>query len=166
MGMTERKAFNSLLPTALWAIACLVIVAAVIGGLITTGGPAAQRERRMDEHRARDLAEIQRLLANYYQTHRALPDSLEPLAGPELERFRRDPVSGKAYVYRKTGADTFELCAAFSTDTTRDRHRPYETPYGDALDTHPKGYHCFNLRKVTKNNRPDGLIRFQKSAYP
>jgi hypothetical protein len=165
--MTEREQpSKSLLPTTLWAISCGVIMIAVISGLWMTGGPMAQRARRMDEHRARDLAEIQRLLADYYQTRQALPDTLDALAGPELENFRQDPASGKPYTYRKTGVDTFELCANFTTDTTRDRHRPYETPYGDAMDIHPSGYHCFPMKKGPESNRPGDFIRFQRVAYP
>ncbi|HEY9687967.1 MAG TPA: hypothetical protein V6C52_13410 [Coleofasciculaceae cyanobacterium] len=169
--MTDREPSKSLLPTTLWAIACVVIVISVMSGLLMTGGPFAQRAQRMDEHRTRDLSEIQRLLAEYYQMHQALPDSLDALsgdalAGPELENSRRDPVSGNPYTYRKINMDTFELCATFETDTTRDRHHPYESPYGDAMDIHPIGYYCFPLKKVPENNRPDGSIRFQKVAYP
>lgn len=165
--MTEPEVRQSAIPIVLWAITAVVIVFAIIAGLMLTGGPEVQRAKRMDEHRARDFGEIQRMIADYYQLNHKLPETLEVLTDAQARHATRDPVTSQPYEYRKTNDDTFELCATFQIDTTKERRFPYESPYGDAGNVHPVGRYCYALKKLESNGRPDDFIRFQRvSARP
>jgi hypothetical protein len=86
--------------------------AAVVTGLVYTGGPGAGRAERRDEVRLRDLgalADLTRCLADL-DDHR-LPDRLgpEPRCGTKIALA--DPFTGTPYRYDRLSDWSFRLCA-------------------------------------------------------
>jgi hypothetical protein len=120
------------------AIMVLAVVAVLVVGLRTVGSPAAQRLRRLDERRVRDLQSIMYAVDTYWKQNKTLPRSLDELTpSPRVSIETRDPVSKASYVYRTTAADTYELCADFESDMKSE---------GAAVFwDHPAGRHCFRL---------------------
>jgi len=161
--MTTRPG-SSRLPLALWWIACMAVAGAIVAGLITTGGPQAERMRRMDSERTFDLEQLQAAIASHYLTHRQLPDSLASVT--VAEDSRRDPATQQPYGYRKLNASGFQLCATFELESQHlDRqrypqsYRAYEAP-SMQFSSHPKGRHCFRLEKTANAGPTDAAIEF------
>ena len=123
--------------TTLAGAAAVAAVAAAVGfGLASIGSPDAARARRLDAHRIDDLRHLARVIDVHWTREGDLPASLGALPGLDAAAME-DPVSGRPYGYRVVAASTFELCAAFDTETTRLRR--------DHLWWHPGGRHCFRL---------------------
>ncbi|UHQ21683.1 DUF5671 domain-containing protein [Lysobacter sp. 5GHs7-4] len=118
-----------------------VIVAASVAAIVTTGGPAVQREQRLDARRVQDLTRITYVVNNYVRQHDRLPPDLKALAAqPGMNLSIVDPVDGTPYVYRAGEDLDYQLCARFVTDTASD-----EDEYGSDSDwLHDVGEHCFD----------------------
>ena len=125
-----------------WTIVVLAVVAALVAGLRIVGSPAAQRIRRLDERRVRDLQSIAYAVDAYWKQTKTLPGSLDELTpSPRVAIQTRDPVSNASYVYRTMTADTYELCAEFEGDAG--------TGNPTTFWSHPAGRHCFRLTAGT-----------------
>ncbi len=132
--------------TGRWlAIAATVAVAAAVAAAIATmGGPASQRQAKLDARRVDDLARIVRDVRAHFESQDRLPPDLAAVANQPGRRLPRDPGTGSAYEYATTGADRFRVCAIFSTDTAK-------TPEGaegwrDADWSHGAGRQCFERK--------------------
>ena len=122
--------------TSRTTLAAAAAVAAAVGfGLASIGSPDAARARRLDAHRLDDLRHLARVVDVHWTREGRLPASLGDLPGLDAAALE-DPVSGRPYGYRVVAASTFELCAAFDTETRLRR---------DHLWWHPGGRHCFRL---------------------
>ncbi|HEY9746942.1 MAG TPA: hypothetical protein V6C99_12075 [Oculatellaceae cyanobacterium] len=149
------------LPKNLLAIVVLIALAAIMSGLLVTGGPFHQRDLRMDEIRVRDLNELKRELAWYYRTHQKLPDSLDVLKqalsarNPGYARkVFQDPVTERPYEYTKVSGNRFSLCLHFQVDTRNGLVAQYYP--GDLGAEHPKGRACYVL-DATDSLPPPGV---------
>ncbi len=129
----------------------LLALLSVAAGFFVIGTPTDLRMIRFDEQKVSDLQGIQYQVLNYYQQKGALPESLALLNDP-LSSFMVpvDPQSGEAYVYRMTGALSFELCAIFNRETPDTRgqgsypSRDAVYPHGmNESFTHGAGETCF-----------------------
>ncbi len=157
MAEPQKKPQNSPMPMLLWGIASLAVAGAIAGGLMLTGGPQTERMRRMDERRASDLQQIKSALLNKFQANHTLPEKLSALEN--MEDYIQDPVSGKPYLYRKTGRDRFRLCATFALDSREQNANEY-MPYQN-FNQHPAGFYCFNLHYgPNQDNSPDRTPTF------
>lgn len=122
--------------TSRTTLAAAAAVAAAVGfGLASVGSPDAARARRLDAHRLDDLRHLARVVDVHWTREGGLPASIGALPGLDAAALE-DPVSGRPYGYRVVAASTFELCAAFDTETRLRR---------DHLWWHPGGRHCFRL---------------------
>lgn len=137
-------------PVVLWGLSLLLILGAVGGGLMITGGPAHQRAIRMDQQRNRDLNALRSQIQQYFQENDKLPETLANLKYIPSETLH-DPETHQPYDYRIISPESFSLCATFTTDNLRERE---ETPYQGVGDRHPAGHYCYKLKKQI--NR-DGL---------
>lgn len=110
---------NLSLRRSLAIISLIVVGGLIVGAFFIIGSPGTNRERALDFQRVNDLTGLQGQLVYYWQAKQELPDSLEGLQDP-LSGFvePRDPETGEAYEYRKTGERAFELCASFTTAST------------------------------------------------
>lgn len=109
-----------------------VATLAVVAGLLALGSPAAARERRFDQRRVDDLAEIERAINDYHYDNRALPPTLNDLNRAGQVIFR-DPLTQQPYEYRALSEPGYELCAVFQ--------QPSRTTIG--ARAHDKGRRCF-----------------------
>ncbi|MBI1393973.1 MAG: hypothetical protein GC152_14650 [Alphaproteobacteria bacterium] len=117
------------------AIATSVIVALLVAWAFTiVRSPSAARAERADERRLADIQSIVRLVdchASYFggapETLQAAADRLgerassQPIAPNCALSPPEDPVTGEPYVFRSTGAQTFEVCATFERGWPRGR---------------------------------------------
>lgn len=107
-----------------FSVACLAVIAAVVGGFAVMGSPTTQRDLRFDNQRANDLQSIQWQVLNHYQSKGALPKDLSDLSDA-LTGFQvpTDPQTDVQYEYRTVASTTapaaisFELCATFARAT-------------------------------------------------
>ena len=97
-----------------------IVIGAVTAGLMVLGSPATERERRMDQRRAGDLAEIGREVDFYRKENGKLPDRLDAVEGAKTFGLSiRDPETQQPYEYRVVDADKYQLCAQFQQDSAR-----------------------------------------------
>lgn len=134
-------------PVGLWllVLAGIVVLATVAGAIVVMGSPTEQRRMRIDERRVDDLRQVEAAARAFRADTGALPDTLDALdARPGVALDVSDPETGSRYEYRKTGADAFELCATFITDTAtrREAKRRWQDPHW----VHGAGRHCFTFR--------------------
>ncbi|MDN5782220.1 MAG: hypothetical protein L0H23_09415 [Luteimonas sp.] len=136
--MSKRSSGHWLL-----VLAGIVVLATLAGAIAVMGSPAEQRRMRLDERRVGDLRQIEAAMRAYQVDTDALPDTLDVLdARPGVALDVSDPETGLRYEYRKTGADVFELCAVFVTDTAaRKAGRRWQEPRW----VHGTGRHCFTI---------------------
>ena len=106
-GMMLRRVFPYVVGTA--------VVAAIAAGLVLIGSPSAERMRRLDEIRERDLAQLANAIDLYWKREGELPASLDALADVPGASFRStmDPSTSQPYPYRAIDASRYELCASF-----------------------------------------------------
>lgn len=124
-------------------IVVAVVLASVIGGLLMLGSPGRQRAKKLDERRISQLKDISQAVDLYWTRHQGLPPDLAVLGKESgIVIAITDPASGRPYSYRKTGTNSYELCAVFATVSS-----------GRAgLWAHGRGPRCFKI-KVRSVNR-------------
>jgi hypothetical protein len=128
-------------------IATLVVVATVIAAMLTMGSPGEQREAKMDRKREQDMQRIVMAIDSRAEAGKPLPAYLASLAGEPGRRLAiNDPANGTPYAYQTTGADSYRVCAVFSTDTASSKHRVWV----DEEWLHGPGQHCFDRKLKRK----------------
>lgn len=135
------------LPRLAAVISSLAVVIGIVAMFFVAGSPQTQRAIRLDGQRVQQLADIQYQLIDFWQRKQMLPESLDELKN-ELSGYvpAVDLVTGVAYSYKKTGENTFTLCASFdykSLDLARGQKLP---PYQSVFDqfSHEAGDVCFD----------------------
>jgi hypothetical protein len=124
-------------PRRILAIAGIVVVlAAIVGGFAIVGSPAKQRDLRQDVQRVNDLSNIQSQIISYWYSKAAIPNTLEELNdGLYGNVLPTDPDTKKSYVYTKTAATSFQLCADFARPTQDTKGRgEFGYGYGGGFD--------------------------------
>lgn len=110
----------------------------VIAGFLLIGSPTEQRLQRLDDRRLQHLQELAHAVDGYWEDHASLPPALSELVdGRRLSRLPQDPVSGAAYRYEATAADSYRLCATFARATEETRPQ--------AFWSHPAGPECYDF---------------------
>lgn len=143
----------------IWRIAAFVlVVGSIVAGFSVLGSPQSQRMLRYDSQKVSDLQSIQWQLINYWQQKGSLPENLEGLVDP-ISGFSlpRDPQTKVSYEYKKTGTMSFELCAEFNKESSKDEFSrvAYPEPIGKTPENwqHGAGPHCFE-RTIDKDLYP------------
>ncbi len=117
--IADLRGYWDMFPMRKKAISISVAVLAVViigSGFFIVGTPQQARVARYDTQRVSALQDMQYRITNYWQAKRVLPTSNTELADPlRYGPLPTDPQTGASYVYRATGALTFELCATFGT---------------------------------------------------
>jgi hypothetical protein len=111
---------------ALAIVTTLVSITLVVWGFTVVRGPTLARERIADEQRIKDIGVLTRLMDCHVSYMGSLPTSLDAMSKALAERMRAgpikagcaeetpsDPVTKAAYAYRRTGDNSYELCAVF-----------------------------------------------------
>lgn len=130
----------------IWLVAasCLLL-ASIIWGFSVLGSPQNQRLLKYDEQKISNLTEINYQIENYWTEKSVLPDSLADLSGAnEYFVAPTDPQNNSEYVYKKTGALSYEICATFnkaSRGLENEKNIPAVSK-GTSWN-HPAGDYCF-----------------------
>lgn len=107
-------------------------LAAVIAGLVLTGGPVQARKERRDETRSDDLMAIARQVECLADTSGALPAEVSATEVCPFTGRMADPFTGAAYSYTPLDTRNWRLCAVFETPPTEPR-LPMGYPPRDAV---------------------------------
>lgn len=128
----------SLTVRAVVAGVAIVLVVATIGvGVYVVGPPAEQRLQRLDERRVEDLEFLRAQIQTFTALRKRLPASLQEV--PAIpDSYLRDPATRRAYGYRVTGPDTYELCGDFDRPSDPDRLQ-----FAQNIGKHGAGHICF-----------------------
>lgn len=118
--------------------ASLVVLATVTAGLLLSGSPAEERDRRLDAQRVSTLQQLASVVSLYYEDSGMLPATLTALVdGRNLQELPRDPVSGQPYGYAPEADGSYALCADFDA--------PSEDGEVPEFWMHEAGRYCFRL---------------------
>jgi len=129
----------------------VLILASIIFGFFLVGSPSTQRSIRLDNQRVSDLQNIQYQIINYWTQKETVPESLDALQDP-ISGFSMplDPITNTPYLYQKKSATTFEICAVFDVDSSKDltsegikQSYPMRSGSQDVW-THAPGKVCFD----------------------
>ncbi len=127
------------------AVAALV-VASIVVGFLHIEKPSEVREHKADSLVISHLGTIQSFVLNHYTINSTLPESLNELdmrgSVPEA------PTGRTPYTYKRTSANTFELCGEFAYESVNGE---YGYPYYDSNSlvknpddwSHESGEWCF-----------------------
>ena len=121
------------LSRAIAVAAILIVLAVVVAAFATIGPPNRARAQALDRRRVSDVGDV---AAELHQDHGAGP---LPAALPQP---RHDPVSGKAYEYRRLGDNRYQLCATFELPTPPDQRTGTDV---NTFWRHPSGRFCFTF---------------------
>ena len=139
---------NMILP----GIVTAVVAASVIAAIVMLGAPSVQRRHKMDEVRVQHLSFIELSINGYFARHKELPADLDTLAKePGYHVTRSDPDTGKPYEYQILGANSYRLCADFTSDSAADAWQ-FPGTYVNVNWAHGAGHQCFdrNTDKITR----------------
>ena len=136
-------------------IVTLMVAAVIITGLVITGSPLTERERRFDEQRASNLQEISAAVDLFYSRTGHLPTALNELTKPDVARLYyirslTDPETSSPYEYSITGKSTYKLCATFThannekSSENKPQIKRFSNP-DEKVWEHPAGKKCFDL---------------------
>ena len=129
---------------SLLIVAVLVVVGCIAYALTLTGSPGSQRDTRLDEQRVSDLSNIALNIDLYWELNEKLPADFGDMPGPTYFLDRVDDLeTGVPYEYRALEAPRYELCAVFSSDTTRRVHG--DRGFSNRRWEHQEGRNCFDL---------------------
>ncbi len=136
-------------------VACLAVLAAIVGGLLMVGSPAQARREKADDERVADLEALTHGVRQYYTDNKVLPARQDQAysRAPALLEDMKDPETGELYRYRVLDKTHFELCADFETDQSKEPRRDYYRYYEDTLPfwKHKAGRQCFELGAKSSN---------------
>lgn len=130
----------------IWTIVALVVVLGSIAwGFSVLGSPMTQRLHKYDNAKVMDLQNLTSAIQNYYSTSQKLPENLTDLATLNYGINTTDSQNQKQYEYKKTGNNTYELCAEFNKSSSSTESLTYPRVMGLGYTTwnHPAGRHCF-----------------------
>ena len=137
----------------LFLAAFLLVLAAIIAGLIITGGPLKQRKYRLDEKRISIISDLSLEIKTYYRLNSKLPVDLKFVSN--LNKYK-DPKTFKILDYAPINDTKFKICTTFETsdinaDSSNNNYdRSYN--YNRKYIKHPSGYHCFIYSKNKNSN--------------
>lgn len=121
-------------------LAYVLVLASVVSGFVMIGSPVSRRGLETDLRRVSDLQNLQWMIGGYVDRTGDLPETIA-----DLGYVNPDP-AGLPYVYNVTGSDTFELCATFSRESSKDQNTALYgspvAPFGQDF-SHGSGYTCF-----------------------
>jgi len=141
-------------------ISLVLISAAFIAAFFFVESPKTARARRLDQIVVNNISSLESGVNSYYEVYKKLPNNLDELKTVSNiyidPNSLIDPETRAMIVYNKTGDKSFEFCATFRTDSTKDSDGnggvTYATPSGIGASNHGVGYQCLkgNLWSVIK----------------
>lgn len=124
----------------------LILVLFTLGGAFTiAGSPLEAKQATLDAKRLVQFTKIKSSIESYYITERKLPVSLNDITLDADELL--DPDTKKPFDYQISSVDSYQLCATFALDSTKN------SMYNFDQKKYSKGYNCFDyeISKSTLN---------------
>jgi len=151
----------------LWrVVATVIVISSIVWGFAVLGSPRTQQLYKYDEQKINDLQNLDAQVNNYFYSHKKLPDTLAEIAEGNYYVPFLDPQTQKPYEYKKTSANTYELCADFnkaSDENSSISYRYYGT-YNISWN-HTEGYTCFK-RTLNLDSSDTSLVPVVKPVPP
>ncbi|MFH0912345.1 MAG: DUF5671 domain-containing protein [Patescibacteria group bacterium] len=142
-------------------IVFVVVATGVIWTFFIIDSPSVIREKRLDDTRVQRLISISGAIQEYYggdklTGHQILPTTLQQLVNDTRIFIETDglvdPVTKQQFEYKVLGLKSYELCATFAADNTKDTSnttaaQPAGAPKFEGANSfvHPIGHKCFDL---------------------
>lgn len=132
----------------------MLTVLAVVYGFSTIPNPAQQRAIKLDHQRVSDLGKLKQGIETYYYDKNLLPTSLKDVETNKYSYYDAlntlDPETGQSYEYLVTNPTDYQLCATFTTDSTKEADNEYDSEnYNYSMYKkdfeHPIGRKCFSF---------------------
>ncbi|MDP6704138.1 MAG: hypothetical protein QF775_01485 [archaeon] len=134
-------------------IVTVAIAGAIAYGFYVIGSPVGQRLERFDKMREGDMQNIAFGIDAYWERNGELPLSLEDLQSPFYHvRSIADPKTGEIYEYIVENDSSYQLCAAFETESLDDVRAPFSVQVWE----HGAERTCFEL-EAKKAKTPEVL---------
>lgn len=141
------KKFN----TTFAVITGIIILITLITAFAITGSPLTIRKMKFDSQRVDNLQSIQSTATEYWRLKREFPEVYTDLAKSSYSSaLPKDPETNKDYEYRKISAESYEICANFARDNTKDPMNSNTSYYydtqgytGNPYTPHGAGRVCF-----------------------
>ncbi|MFA6300767.1 MAG: DUF5671 domain-containing protein [Candidatus Paceibacterota bacterium] len=129
----------------IWTIvSAIIILLCIVWGFSVLGSPRTQQLLKYDEQKINDLQNIQNAVQNFYSLKGTLPKDFVELSTQENHFINtEDPQNKKPYEYETTSNTTYNLCAEFNKELTKDAYVASFGPYGGNTWLHGAGRYCF-----------------------
>jgi type II secretory pathway pseudopilin PulG len=137
-----------------------IALAALIAGFFFIDSPAQVRQQKFDQNIINRFSQIDNAINAYYGENKKLPTDLNALINGGstyyiLQSDITDPATGKAFDYKVSAKDAYELCATFRTaNRAMAEEKSY---YVDTRWLHDSGYQCLKQRVVLLDNNAKPL---------
>ncbi|MEI6660071.1 MAG: DUF5671 domain-containing protein [bacterium] len=136
------------------AVSSVIVIGGIIWGFSVIGLPHTQQLIRYDEQKVGDLQNLNYQVQDYWNINNKLPLVLEDImsckvvsnivTNPPIRQSCSDGQTMKRYEYKKTGNNTYSLCAEFNKESQVGVRGGYSYPdYNNTSWAHPAGYFCF-----------------------
>lgn len=142
----------------------------LIIGLTLGGGPGYARKQMRDQQRTDALSEMRNDVERFYAAQRRLPNESEYQQRVEANtyarsRFGENPIWNELLsAYRRSGPDTYELCASFETSTeAQGGYQPQGNEEYPNFWIHPGMRTCFPVR-ISSPLRTEAELWRQQAA--
>ncbi len=139
----------------------LLSIIAVVYGFSIIPSPVQEQTIATDQKRVVDIAQLQTSIDDYYQTNKTLPSSLDEITTNTYNTStlleKTDPQTKQPYEYTLLDQYTYQLCADFTTDSTKESPDTYDTTVSDYpvykdQFKHLSGHICFTKREPIPQN--------------
>ncbi len=129
----------------IWTIvSSLVIVLCIVWGFSVLGSPRTQQLIKYDEQKVSDLQNIENSIQNFYSLKGVLPKDFSELEAQQNYFINtKDTQTGALYEYEKTSDTSYNICAVFNKELTKNDYTARFGPYGGSVWLHGAGRYCF-----------------------
>ncbi len=144
---------NNIIRTYFYGSVAVVSIA-LIASFFFIDSPLQVRLQKYDQNIINKFSQIDYAINAYYGENNKLPADLNVIleGGPSavyslIDSDISDPATGKAFEYKISAKDTYELCATFKTENKTKAED--KSIYVDTRWLHDAGYQCLKQRVAT-----------------
>ncbi len=129
----------------------IIILITLITAFAVTGSPLTIRKMKFDSQRVSDLSAIQSAATEHWRIKRAFPEIYNDLSKSSYtSTLPKDPETTKDYEYSKISDTSYQICANFALDNSKNAANNSNTYYyntqgytGESYNSHGAGRVCF-----------------------
>jgi len=128
----------------------IIILITLITAFAITGSPLTIRKMKFDSQRASDLSAIQSAATEHWRIKRAFPEIYNDLSKSSYtSTLPKDPETTKDYEYSRISDTSYQICANFALDNSKNAADSSTYYYntqgytGEPYNSHGAGRVCF-----------------------